>query len=205
MRTPTAGSVRVRGQVVRTGSVRAAHQAGIAHVPEDRLHTGLAPSLSIAENLVLTSYRRPPVCKGPFLDRGFIRRHAATLMERFDVRAPGPDTPVRLLSGGNVQKVLLGREFTGQPAVLIAASPTRGLDVGAIESVRRMLIDAADSGMGVLLISEDLEEVLALSDRILVMYEGGIVGEVPAAGADVATLGLLMGGDATAAPAAEAG
>jgi simple sugar transport system ATP-binding protein len=89
--------------------------------------------------------------------------------------------------------------------VLIAASPTRGLDVGAIESVRRMLIDAADSGMGVLLISEDLEEVLALSDRILVMYEGGIVGEVPAAGADVATLGLLMGGDATAAPAAEAG
>lgn len=205
MRTPTAGSVRVRGQVVRTGSVRAAHQAGIAHVPEDRLHTGLAPSLSVAENLVLTSYRRPPVCKGPFLDRGFIRRHAATLMERFDVRAPGPDTPVRLLSGGNVQKVLLGREFTGQPAVLIAASPTRGLDVGAIESVRRMLIDAADSGMGVLLISEDLEEVLALSDRILVMYEGGIVGEVPAAGADVATLGLLMGGDATAAPAAEAG
>lgn len=200
MRRPTAGTVRVDGSVVRPGSVRAALRAGISHVPEDRLHTGLAPSLSVAENFVLTSYRKPPISRGPFLDRGRIRRQAVALMERFDVRAPSPDTPVRLLSGGNVQKVLLGREFTSEPSVLVAASPTRGLDVGAIEAVRSLLTDAADTGMGVLLISEDLEEVLALSDRILVMYEGAIVGDIAAADADVGRIGLLMGGDVSRDP-----
>ncbi len=196
MRRPTAGSIEVGGSPVRLGSVRAAHAAGIAHVPEDRLHTGLAPSLSIASNVVLTAYRRPPASRGPFLDRGYIRRHATELMSRFDVRAPGPDTPVRLLSGGNVQKVLLGREFASDPKVLVAASPTRGLDVGAIETVRRLLVQAADEGRGVLLISEDLEEILALSDRVLVLYEGRIVGDVPAADATAERLGLLMGGGA---------
>jgi general nucleoside transport system ATP-binding protein len=196
MRAVASGSMRVNGQVVRTGAVRDAMHAGIAHVPEDRLHTGLAASLSIEDNLSLKSYRRAPVSKGPFLDRGFVRRHATSIMERFDVRAPGPSTAVRLLSGGNLQKVLLAREFTSKPSVLVAASPTRGLDVGAIEAVRKLLIDAADDGMGVVLISEDLEEVLALSDRILVMYEGAIVGEVPATDADAEHLGLLMGGSA---------
>ena len=194
MRTATAGTVRIRGQTVPNGRVRAAIAAGIAHVPEDRLHTGLAASLSIEDNLALKSYRTAPVARGPFVDRTFLRSHATEVMERFDVRAPGPATPVRLLSGGNVQKVLLGREFTTNPLVMIAASPTRGLDVGAIQSVRQLLTDAADGGMGIVLISEDLEEVLALSDRVLVMYEGAIVGDMPAASADTERIGLLMGG-----------
>ncbi len=196
MRKPTTGSIELGGRRVRTGSVRAAQAAGIAHVPEDRLHTGLAPSLTIASNVVLTSYRQPPVCRGPFLDRTLMRQRATELMERFDVRAPGPETPVRLLSGGNVQKVLLGREFSSNPRVLVCASPTRGLDVGAIESVRSLLVAAADAGTAVLLISEDLEEILALSDRVVVLYEGSIAGQVTASEATPEQLGLLMGGAA---------
>jgi simple sugar transport system ATP-binding protein len=111
------------------------------------------------------------------------------------VRAPGPTTPTRVLSGGNVQKVLLAREFSSDPRVLLAASPTRGLDVGAIESVRTLLAEAADRGVGVLLLSEDLDEILSLSDRIAVIYEGRILAVVDRADADIEELGLLMGGD----------
>jgi simple sugar transport system ATP-binding protein len=163
-------------------------------VPEDRLGTGLAASLPIADNLVLKSYRRPPMSRPPFLRRSRIDEHAVDLMARFDVRAPGPQTPTRLLSGGNVQKVLLAREFSCDPKVLVAASPTRGLDVGAIETVRGLLLDAAASGVGVLLISEDLDEILALSDRIAVLFDGRVAGLVEAEGADVEEIGLLMAG-----------
>ena len=123
-----------------------------------------------------------------------MREHARALVEAFDVRTPSVDTPVRVLSGGNVQKVLVGREFDGAPTVLVVASPTRGLDVGAIENVRTLLLDAAARGAGVLLVSEDLDEVLALSDRIAVIYEGRIVAIVPARDADVTDLGLMMAG-----------
>jgi simple sugar transport system ATP-binding protein len=116
-----------------------------------------------------------------------------TIAASFSI-SPGTDTPVRLLSGGNVQKVLLAREFSTQPKVLIAASPTRGLDVGAIESVRARLVEAADNGVGVLLISEDLEEILSLADRVAVMYEGHIVAVLPASEATRENVGLLMGG-----------
>lgn len=194
MRSATAGTIHVSGRQLPNGDARAAIAAGIAHVPEDRLHTGLASGLSIEDNLVLKSYRTAPISRGPLLRRSRVAQNAVTVMERFDVRAPGTKTPVRLLSGGNVQKVLLGREFTADPSVLIAASPTRGLDVGAIETVRAMLVDAADRGVGVLLISEDLDELLALSDRILVMYEGRIVGELSGETANVHDVGLLMGG-----------
>jgi simple sugar transport system ATP-binding protein len=163
-------------------------------VPEDRLGTGLAPSLPIADNLVLKSYRRRPMSSPPFLRGRRITDNAARLMDRFDIRAPGPHTPTRLLSGGNVQKVLLAREFSCDPKVLVAASPTRGLDVGAIETVRGLLLNAAAAGVGVLLISEDLDEVLALSDRIAVIYAGRIVATIPAASADTEEIGLLMSG-----------
>ena len=166
----------------------------VSHIPEDRLHTGLAASVSIEDNLVLKAYRAHPFSLGPLLRRRSIRSNAIQLVEQFGVKAPGTSTSTRLLSGGNVQKVLLAREFSSDPVAVVAASPTRGLDVGSIETVRHLLLEAARRGVGVLLITEDLEEALALSDRILVMYEGRVAGEVSRDEADLTELGLLMGG-----------
>jgi ABC-type uncharacterized transport system ATPase subunit len=194
MRPQTAGTVRVAGRKLKGGDAREAIGAGIAYVPEDRLGTGLAPGLSIADNVVLKSYRKPPASRGPLLLVGKIRELAEALMQRYDVRASGPDVPARQLSGGNLQKVVLAREFSGDPVVLVAASPTRGLDVAGIEFVHAYLRDAAERGVGVLLISEDLDEIRALADRIAVMYEGAVVGERDAATATVEELGLLMAG-----------
>jgi simple sugar transport system ATP-binding protein len=193
-RARTGGTVAVGGRTLRPGRPRDALAAGLRYVPEDRMHTGVAPGLSIAENLVLRTYRRPPMSRPPFLRRRQIVKHAEEVIEAADIRAPGPLTPARLLSGGNAQKVVLARELAGDPRALIVSSPTRGLDVGAAESVRRLLVEVARAGAGVLLISEDLDELLALSDRILVMFGGRLVGEVPASGADPSRIGLMMAG-----------
>ncbi|HEY6962793.1 MAG TPA: ABC transporter ATP-binding protein [Gaiellaceae bacterium] len=196
MRPPAKGEIAVDGRKLRGGDAREAIRAGVAHVPEDRLHTGVAPSLSIASNVVLKSYRGGHVAFGPLLRLRTIREHAAALIHRYDVRGGGPDLPARQLSGGNLQKVVLAREFQGEPRVLVVASPTRGLDVAAIETVHRYLREAASSGVGVLLISEDLDEILALADRVAVIYEGAIVGERDAGEATVEDIGLLMAGGA---------
>jgi general nucleoside transport system ATP-binding protein len=194
MRAPTSGSVRISGKPLRAGDPRTAIAAGIAYVPEDRLGTGVAPSLSIASNLVLKSYRGRTASRGPLLRLGRIHENAVELIRRYRIAAPGPAAPARLLSGGNLQKVVLAREFSGEPRLLVAAAPTRGLDVGAIETVHAYLRDAAAEGVAVLLISEDLDEILLLADRIAVMYEGEIVGETTRAEASVEELGLLMAG-----------
>ena len=188
------GVVRVDGRDLHPGDPRAAIAAGVAYIPEDRLGTGLAPSLSVAANVVLKSYRAPPVSHGPVLMLGRMRKLAVSLLRRYDVKAPGPDTPVRNLSGGNLQKLVLGREFDGERRALIAAQPTRGLDVGAIETVHAYLREAAAKGLAVLLLSEDLDEIRALADRIVVMYEGEIRGELDAETATVEEIGYLMAG-----------
>jgi ABC-type uncharacterized transport system ATPase subunit len=198
MRPPARGTVAVAGRTLRGGDPREAIRAGLAHVPEDRLNTGVAPSLSIGSNVVLKSYRDPRLGRGPLLLGGAIRDQAVKLIERFDVKTSGPNVPARQLSGGNLQKVVLGREFSGDPRVLVAASPTRGLDVAATEVVHRYLREGAASGMGILLIGEDLDEILALADRIVVMYEGQLVGELDGATATAADVGLLMAGGAPA-------
>jgi simple sugar transport system ATP-binding protein len=149
--------------------------------------------------VVLKSYRDAIASAGPLLRLRAIRDFAASLIARYDVRGGGPDAPARLLSGGNLQKVVLAREFSGEPRVLVVASPTRGLDVAAIETVHGYLRDAAARGVGVLLISEDLDEILALADRIAVLYEGRVVGERDAETATVEDLGLLMAGGEAAA------
>jgi len=186
--------VKVEGRRLKGGDPREAIEAGIAFIPEDRLGTGVAPGLSIASNVVLKSYRRRPASRGPVLMMRKIRELAQAAMQRYDVRASGPDVPARQLSGGNLQKLVLAREFSGDPVVLVAASPTRGLDVAGIEVVHAYLREAADRGVGVLLLSEDLDEILALADRIVVMYEGAVVGEREAESATVEELGLLMAG-----------
>jgi ABC-type uncharacterized transport system ATPase subunit len=194
LRPAKAGTIRVEGKPFATGDPRAAIKVGVAHVPEDRLHTGVAPSLSISSNVVLKSYRSGENSVGPFLRFRRIRDWAIDLIRRYDVKAPGPAAPARQLSGGNLQKVVLAREFESRPRVLVIAAPTRGLDVGAIETVHAYLREAASRGVAILLISEDLDELMTLSDRIVVIYEGRLVGEVDAATAVVEEIGLLMAG-----------
>jgi ABC-type uncharacterized transport system ATPase subunit len=191
-----AGTITVDGVPLAGRDPREAIEAGVAHVPEDRMRTGLAANSSIEDNVVLKSYRRSPMSSGPLIRRRRVRGHAEELIERFDVKTPGPRTPTRLLSGGNAQKVVLARELSAGPKLLIAASPTRGLDVGAIETVRELVFDAARAGTAVLLISETLDEVLAMSDRIIVLYNGTVAGDIKREDANVAELGLLMGGGA---------
>jgi simple sugar transport system ATP-binding protein len=194
IRPASSGRVRVGGVVLPAGDPRAAIAAGIAHVPEDRLRTAVAPDLSIASNAVLKSYRGPEASRGPLLRRRMIAKRAWELIRRYDVKATGPELPARNLSGGNLQKLVLGREFSGSPRVLIAASPTHGLDVGAIETVHGELRSAAKGGLAILLISEDLDEIEALADRVAVIYEGELVGEVATAGDSRDEIGFLMAG-----------
>jgi ABC-type uncharacterized transport system ATPase subunit len=194
IRSPSSGRVRIGGKEPRAGDPRAAIRAGVAYIPEDRLGTGLAPSLSVARNVSLKTYREPPLSRGPFISLQRMAELARSLIRSYDVKAPGPEAPARNLSGGNLQKLVLGREFHGEPRVLVASQPTRGLDVGAIETVHGYLRAAAGNGVAVLLVSEDLDEILALADRVVVMYEGAVAGEVGAAVATIEELGYLMAG-----------
>jgi len=188
------GSVSFAGKSFNAASVRAAIEAGIAHVPENRMKSGLAGSLGAVDNLLIKSYRAADRSKFGFLRIGANREWAQKLVERFDVKTPNLETPVRQLSGGNQQKLLFAREIDRRPLLMVAVHPTQGLDVGAAEGVHRMLSDLRDDSKGVLLISEDLDEILRLADRILVIYGGRIVGEMGREEADRQTIGMYMAG-----------
>ncbi len=193
LRGVTSGTVIVDGQDVTSKSPHGHLEAGLGHIPEDRQRRGLVLEYSIAENIALHDYRSPPASRfGWLFPRRLIER-ARRLIQDFDVRGGGPNTRAGSLSGGNQQKVVLAREIERDPKVLIAAQPTRGLDVGAIEFVHRRLIEERDEGRAILLVSLELEEVLSLSDRILVMYEGRIVGEFPPTASEE-ELGIAMTG-----------
>ncbi|HEU5244512.1 MAG TPA: ATP-binding cassette domain-containing protein, partial [Gaiellaceae bacterium] len=177
LRKPTGGRVLVAGRDVTADGTRKLIDEGVSHIPEDRQKLGLVLDFSIAENLALHAYRKPPESRlGWLLPRRILAR-ARRLIREFDVRGGGPQTRAAALSGGNQQKVVVARELSASPRVLIAAQPTRGLDVGAIEYVHRRLVEERDEGKAVLLVSLELEEIRSLSDRILVIYEGRIVGE----------------------------
>jgi simple sugar transport system ATP-binding protein len=190
----TGGSVHLQGSDITGTSVLNTIKAGIAYVPQSRLGMGLAPGLDTDDNLAIKQFREPPYSNGPMLSPKAFKTRGGELIERFDVRGVRPGLPIRLLSGGNLQKALIAREVTQDHCVLIARSPTRGLDVGATATVREQILVERDRGIGVLLISEDLDELLALADRLLVIYEGKIVGEMPASEATPERLGLLMSG-----------
>jgi simple sugar transport system ATP-binding protein len=186
--------VTVAGQRAEGNSnAREMLDLGVGHIPEDRQRRGLVLESSIAENIALHDYRFPPASRGGWLYPSRLIARAAQLIKDFDVRGGGPKTPGGALSGGNQQKVVVAREVARNPKVLIAAQPTRGLDVGAIEYVHRRLVAERDAGRAVLLVSLELEEVLSLADRILVIFEGEIVGEY---GPDVTEeeLGIAMTG-----------
>lgn len=187
-RQPSAGRIVVNGVDITGRGPRVARAAGLRYVPEDRLGTGLAPGLSIADNVQLTGRR--PLVGG----RGHAEREATAMIARFGVKARGPRDIVRRLSGGNVQRILLARELSAGGTVLVIASPTRGLDVSGIEFVRSLLDERRNAGAAILLISEDLDEIRGLADRIVVMYDGRLVLERAVGGADVTELGLAMAG-----------
>src|SRR5690242_6001271 len=201
LRLASGGQVRLWGREMTGRSPRQMVAAGVAHVPEDRIGTGLIPSLDIVDNLILKNYRQPPVAQGPFLNGYAADAFSDRLIVEYKIATPNRAVRVGLLSGGNQQKVLLARELAGEPKLLVAVHPTRGVDIGATEAIHQLLIAQRARGAAILLISEDLDELLALSDRIAVLYEGRVMGTVDAATADIAHLGLLMagGGDEPAA------
>jgi len=188
------GRITVNGRDVANRPAIEAIESGVAHVPEDRNGTGSAPNLSIVDNLIMKSYRLPPVADGWIINTVVARQRAEELKSEYQVAAPTIDTQARLLSGGNLQRLIFAREITSEPKLIVAVQPTRGLDVGAIETVHRLLLAQRAAGTAVLLVSEDLDEILALADRVAVIYEGRIAGIVDADGADVHELGLMMTG-----------
>jgi len=193
LRKPTGGKIRLAGKDVTGASASTILDLGLGHIPEDRQRRGLVLEFSLAENLALHDFDKAPYSRLGWLHPRRIVGAARKLLQQFDVRGGSPSTRASALSGGNQQKVVLAREISRDPKVLIAAQPTRGLDVGAIEFVHRRLVEARDAGEAVLLVSLELEEVLSLSDRILVIYEGQIVAEY---GPDVTEeeLGIAMTG-----------
>jgi general nucleoside transport system ATP-binding protein len=193
LRTPESGRVVVGGRELTRASAKEHLHAGLGHIPEDRQRRGLVLEFTLAENLTLHDYAKEPNSRWGWLRPGRVIAWARGLLQEFDVRGGGPQTRAGALSGGNQQKVVVAREVARDPRVLIAAQPTRGLDVGAIEFVHRRLVEERDEGRAVLLISLELDEILSLSDRILVMYEGRIVGEFPP-DVDEHELGVAMTG-----------
>jgi len=171
----------------------------LGYIPEDRTHVGTAPNLSVTDNVIMKKYRQAPIARGLRLDQTEATRFANQLKDEYDIIVPSVESPVRLLSGGNLQRVILAREISGEPALMIAMQPTRGLDGGAIEGVQRLLLEQRDAGAAILLVSEELEELFSLSDRLLVIYEGQIMGEVVVdshhgPSMDIETIGLMMTG-----------
>ncbi len=191
---PCTGSIKVNGEELSNQSPSKAIASGVSHIPEDRTRVGTAPNLSITENTIMKNYCQEPIGNGWSINFLNARQHARDLKEKYDILAPSVATMARKLSGGNLQKVILAREISSEPLMMVAMQPTRGLDVGAIEAIQSLLLEQRASGTAILLISEELEELLSLSDRIAVIYEGKIMGILDADQADINQIGLMMTG-----------
>lgn len=194
MRNRTGGTVALQGKALPNLDPREAHRSGMAHIPEDREKHGLVSSYSISENLVLNTYDKAPFAKGWIRDLAAVAANGAKLVKEFDIRTPSASLTAGSLSGGNKQKAVVARELSQNKLVVIAAQPTRGVDVGSIEFIHNQLISARDKGAAILLVSAELDEVLSLSDRIAVMYGGKIVATFDSASADRNQIGRLMAG-----------
>lgn len=191
---PCKGVITINGVNVANQPPYVAIRSGVSHVPEDRTHVGTAPNMTITENTIMKCYRQNPIGDGLRINHHSARELARSLKQKYDILAPSVETMARKLSGGNLQKVILAREISSAPELMVAVQPTRGLDVGAIESIQQLLLEQRETGTAVLLISEELEELLALSDRIAVIYEGRIMGVMPNEDPDVEEIGLMMTG-----------
>jgi simple sugar transport system ATP-binding protein len=193
LRRASGGNVTLEGREIGKLSARAIKELGVAHIPEDRHARGLLLEFSLADNSILgVHYRKPPAAALGLIDDKAVGAKASRLIRDFDVRPPDPAAAARALSGGNQQKLIIGREFDLKPKLLLVSQPTRGVDIGAIEFIHRKLIELRDAGAAILLVSAELEEVLSLADRMLVMYQGRIVGEVDPRRANQEEIGLMM-------------
>jgi simple sugar transport system ATP-binding protein len=192
LRCTTNGHVIVHNRELDNGCTLTAIRQGVSHVPADRAQVGSAPNLNLTDNLIMKNYRQSPVAQGWAINQTAASRWAGGLKHEYQIDAPSIETPARFLSGGNLQRLILAREISTQPNLLVAVQPTRGLDVGAIESVQRLLLEQRAAGAAILLISEELDELFALSDRVAVIYEGQIVGQVTDNDRDA--VGLMMTG-----------
>lgn len=194
LRHVDSGHIRIDGALVDHARPRLVADLGVAHIPEDRMRDGLVKAMTVAENYILNTYHREPYSTGGRFDQAAIAREAAVGVKEFDIRTPSVETTVGSLSGGNQQKVIVAREFSRPVKLIVAAQPTRGLDVGSIEFIHRRIIEQRDAGAAVLIVSTELDEVLALGDRVAVMFAGEIVGVLPSAQATKEAVGMLMGG-----------
>lgn len=194
LRPVTEGHIFLDGKEITNRDPRRVARQGVAHVPEDRLHMGVVPNLSVAENLILKHYDRAPFVNGWLINRPAVERFAREKVEEYRIYTPSIYTPVKLLSGGNIQRLILAREFAFRPRLIVAAHPTSGLDVGAMEHVRQLLLKQREEGAAILLVSEDLDEILELSDRVAVMFGGRIMGVVDGDKADLEEIGAMMAG-----------
>lgn len=194
LRTVTKGTIRFGDADITGWPIGKRTAAGLAYIPEERMHDGVIQDFNISENLILRDHQRPPFSRRTFLDFKTIAQRSWQLVREFSVKTPTILTRIKSLSGGNIQKVIMAREVTRRPRVLVAAQPTRGVDIGATEYIHQRLLEQRAQGTATLLISEDLDEILALSDRIAVLYEGRIVGLVDRSQATAEQLGLWMAG-----------
>ncbi len=194
LRESVEGQVKIAGHEVTNASPRVITETGSAHIPEDRQRNGLVLAAPIAENLILNTYYLPPIAKGLVMQNDKIKARAEQLVKEYDVRTPNIMTPVSSLSGGNQQKVIVARELSRDVELVIASQPTRGLDVGSIEYIHSQLVRKRDEGVAVFMVSSELDEVLGLADRIIVIFDGEIMGIVPAEEATKEEIGLLMAG-----------
>jgi simple sugar transport system ATP-binding protein len=194
LRAPDSGSISIGGTRTEKWSPRQVSNLGVAHIPEDRGRDGLVNFMTVAENYILDTYHEPPYSKNGIFDLKAVRERAAQGVKDFDIRTPSIDTMAGSLSGGNQQKVVVAREFSVPVQLVIAAQPTRGLDVGSIEYIHRRIIQQRDAGAAIVIVSTELDEVLAVGDRIAVMFDGRIVGILDGDDATYENLGLLMGG-----------
>ncbi len=192
LRKARQGRIIVNGDDITNRSVRHGIRRGVSHIPEDRTHVGTAPNLSITDNVIMKKYNQAPIGRGWMFNAVAAAGYAEQLKNSYEIIVPTLETPVRLLSGGNLQRVILAREISSQPNLMIAMQPTRGLDVGAIEGVHRLLLAQRENGAAILVISEELEELIDLSDRVVVIYEGKIMGEVR--DGDIDKIGMMMTG-----------
>ncbi|MCA9991902.1 MAG: ABC transporter ATP-binding protein [Anaerolineales bacterium] len=197
----SSGQIYLEGRDVTDLTPAQMFEIGLSYIPEERMHDGVVKDFSVSENLILQDHSRSPFSRGIFLAFKYIADHAQKLIKAFRVKTPSRDTPAKNLSGGNIQKLILARELSRQPRFLIAAQPTRGVDIGATEYIHNQLLLQRAEGLATLLISEDLDEVKALSDRIIVLFGGEIMGELAHDEATAEKLGLLMAGERQAVPA----
>jgi len=189
-----SGNIKILNKETTGSTSRQLNEQCLSYIPGDRKKYGMILNFTIAENIILKNFYKPSFTRGLFLNKGYIENYSQKIIKNYNIKTPSPLLQVKKLSGGNQQRVVLGRELSNQPKLLVVAKPTQGLDVGACEFIYDKLLEERDKGVAILLFSTELDEVMNISDRVAIMYEGEIVGEVDPRNTDIGEIGLMMAG-----------